>query len=260
MKPSDCSLPRIFKNNSLEKTLWCHSTDVAQSSLYSQVIGRSLASYRPGNSVIMNNFLKLLPVFKAVRSSLPSGESFTFAIEGFCPLKNFSVYLDIVKIEVDNDEWDANISPSSIEYTEKGFNLHIDKFKNLKPGRYLIKAGIVPPGKPVPCMSLSKLPTDFGVSIFEIRNSNEPEISHDDLLKDYEKLIKARTKNFLKGFGEASTHETQNYLALVFVKNCLLTKRMRLGQYELIPFEGLACIDITNLGSTEKRQKHPLTS
>lgn len=195
----------------------------------------------------MNNILNLLPIFKAVRSSLQSGESFTFAIEGFCPLRNFSVYLDVAKVEADNDEWVASISPSSIEYTEKGFNLHIDKFKNFEPGRYLIKAGIVPPGKPVPFMSFSKQPTDFGASIFEIRDRNEPESSHDDLFKDYENLLKARTENFLKGFGEQSTPETQNYLALVFVKNCLLTKRMRLGQYELIPLEGLGCIDIANL-------------
>lgn len=189
----------------------------------------------------------LLPVFKAVESSLPSGESFTFAIEGFCPLKSFHVYLDVAKIEKNEDEWVASISPSSIEYTEKGFNINIDKFDNLEPGRYLIKVGTVPSGKPTPCMSLSILPTDFGVSIFEIRDINEPSRSHDDLADEYEIVIKDRSKDFLKGFGEQSTPETQNYVAFVFVKNCLLTKKMRLGQYELIPLEGLGCIDITNL-------------
>ncbi|MDP8288937.1 MAG: hypothetical protein RAP03_19865, partial [Candidatus Electryonea clarkiae] len=195
----------------------------------------------------MNNLLLLLPVFRAVESSLSSGESFTFAIEGFCPLKSHHVYLDIAKTERNEDECVASISPTSIEYTEKGFNIHISKFDSLEPGRYLVKAGAVPPGEPTPCMGLSVLPTDFGVSVFEIRDISAPSRSHVDLVNEYEETMKNRSKTFLKGFGENSSPETQHYRAFVFVKNCLLTKQMRLGQYEVIPLEGLGCTDITNL-------------
>ena len=195
----------------------------------------------------MNNLLMLLPIFKAVESSLLSSESLSFVIEGFCTLKSTQIYLEIVKIERDEDEWFASISPSSIEYTEKGFDIHVDQVDNFQTGKYLIRFGAVPSGNPTPCMSLSIQPTDFGVSIFEIRDNDGPAATHDDLVRQYEGIIKNRAKDFVKGFGEQSTPETHNFLAFVFMKNCLLTKQIRLGQYELIPLEGLGCVDIMNL-------------
>lgn len=195
----------------------------------------------------MNNFLKLLPVFKAVNSSLTSNESINFVVEGFSPLKDVNVYLDIAKIEESEDEWVASITPSSITYSEKGFNFLIDKLETFKTGQYLVKAGLARTGDPTPCMCFSKLPSDFGVSIFEIRENTQPTKSHDQLVDYYEKVFSERHQNFLKTFGEESSADTQSYLAFVFVKNCLLTKAMRLGQYEFIPFEGLTCTDITSL-------------
>ena len=82
---------------------------------------------------------------------------------------------------------------------------------------------------------------EFGLSLFEIRESAVPLTAKQQIYESYADIMKRRNETFMSGFGDVTT--ANEYIGLVFVKNCLMTRRMRLGQYELIPFDGLECND-----------------
>lgn len=89
---------------------------------------------------------------------------------------------------------------------------------------------------------------EYGTIFFEIREKNVPAKKDTDLLEEYRNILKNRDEDFYKGFGNIScSGEKQIYTAVVLVKNCLLTSRMRVGQYELIPVGGLGCMDTIQL-------------
>lgn len=74
--------------------------------------------------------------------------------------------------------------------------------------------------------------------ILFIIDNESSEISYQNLIEKYITINKERDNDFLSGIGDSSNSKERNvYLGIVFIKNCLLTTRMRIGQYELIPYE-----------------------
>jgi hypothetical protein len=66
-----------------------------------------------------------------------------------------------------------------------------------------------------------------------------PSRSADQLLTEFQRVIHSREAEFLRGVGDGP----EGFMVLVFVKEMLITQTMRLGQYELLPFNALSCHD-----------------
>jgi len=90
--------------------------------------------------------------------------------------------------------------------------------------------------------------TDFGLQLLEVREVGTDTHTHDEVVTRFGKLMESREAEFMAGFGlPEGTGGANEYGVLIFVKNCKLTKHMRLGQYEVIPFGGLAVSDEVDL-------------
>jgi hypothetical protein len=96
--------------------------------------------------------------------------------------------------------------------------------------------------------------------LFEVLDPGQASRSAEELRTHYQALLKAREAEFLGGIGEEAPGSIE-FRALIFLKNCLMSTRMRLGRYELIPFRGLGSVD--ELGAISdflvQRGQPPLT-
>jgi len=85
---------------------------------------------------------------------------------------------------------------------------------------------------------------DYGLQLVEIRSQGTPESSEETLRQRFEDIMRAREEEFAAGLGlDAGTPGAREYMVVVFVKDCLLTRTMRLGRYEVQPLGGLAAGD-----------------
>jgi hypothetical protein len=82
---------------------------------------------------------------------------------------------------------------------------------------------------------------DFDVPLLEVRGPGDPARTTEEMEAQVTAVFEAREREFLSGFGlPDGTPGVRDYGVLIFVKDCLLTRHMRLGQYEVIPFGVLA--------------------
>jgi hypothetical protein len=76
-------------------------------------------------------------------------------------------------------------------------------------------------------------------ALFELRDSGSEPSTASELLDRYRKLGQERDRQLNEGLGEGP----EVYQALVFVRDCLITRRMFLGPYEILPLRGLGIGD-----------------
>jgi hypothetical protein len=77
--------------------------------------------------------------------------------------------------------------------------------------------------------------------LFEITAAGQAPSSLDELKARHQAVLAARQADFLAGVGDKGVAGSLEFEALVFIKNCLVRTRMRVGPCELVPFEGLGC-------------------
>ncbi len=89
-------------------------------------------------------------------------------------------------------------------------------------------------------------PSEFGLQLFEVSDTpDQPRRASDDLLLIFQRIIEAREASFHEPFGAGP----QEFSVFVLFKDVLITSRMRLGNYELMPGDGLrfeselVCVD-----------------
>lgn len=81
---------------------------------------------------------------------------------------------------------------------------------------------------------------DFGLQLFAIGEHGTPSRTADEVRALYDAVVRRRDEDFLSGFGlSAEAPDVRKYQVLIFAKHGLLTMRTRLGQYEVIPIEGM---------------------
>jgi len=78
--------------------------------------------------------------------------------------------------------------------------------------------------------------------LFEVIGTGGKARSSEELLARYREVEQQRQAEFFSGIGDKTVGSLE-FEALVFVKNCLLRTRMRIGPCQLIPFGGLGCQD-----------------
>lgn len=160
------------------------------------------------------------------------------------------------------DSISINISKVDADYTDfsLGYGTPIPKLgndvtiicpptKGLKEGLYMVSAiNLQKESKELGDEEIAMpeiIQTKFDRCFFEIRVSSK-EHTPQELVEIYNNIIKGREEKFISGFGEKANRLGQickEYRSLVFIKDCLITRRMIIGQYEIFPFEGLACND-----------------
>jgi hypothetical protein len=92
---------------------------------------------------------------------------------------------------------------------------------------------------------------DNDLVLFEVRQSNETPHTPQELLAKYEEIKRKINDEFFSGVGCSPQEQgTKEYEGFVFVKNCLITMRMKLGRYEITPFRHLPFTDESTLIQT----------
>jgi hypothetical protein len=85
---------------------------------------------------------------------------------------------------------------------------------------------------------------DLGLCLLEVRDAGIEARSLEQLAVAHQAILEARRSDFQKGFGGVpGAAGTEEYRVLVFIKDCLLTRRMIVGQYEIGPAGGLTTSD-----------------
>ncbi len=148
----------------------------------------------------------------------------------------------IAAIEHDEDAWVLTCN-TAIVHEQTRAHLSIPTQELAAPGLYRITSIVLMPSDaadPREAGSESLAPRDL---LFEvIRTGGEKARSSEELLQHYRQVGQQRQADLLSGIGDKAAGSLE-YEALVFVKNCLLRTRMRIGPCQLIPFGGLGCLD-----------------
>lgn len=155
---------------------------------------------------------------------------------------NFSVNLN--KVEEDYTEF-AFGTGTIINASGKTHEIFINTTEDLKEGMYLVGqiniSKINETHLTEPLMNLTQ--QDFGECILKIVESSDNPQTEEELKKEYHEIIKKRDIDFYKGIGDGS----KRFEGCIFIKDCLITRPMRLGQYQIFPWDGLPCNDEINL-------------
>jgi hypothetical protein len=81
---------------------------------------------------------------------------------------------------------------------------------------------------------------DYGLQLIEIRSEDALPSDQEQLRSRFEGVMSAREREFASGIGlDDGSPDAREFTALVFVKDCFLTRPMRLGRYEVEPIGGL---------------------
>jgi len=145
--------------------------------------------------------------------------------------------LEVVIYEITKD-YDLFKSSAPVEFIKKNGNIIVSlKLNyNLEIGLYIIKQlRFSNSHGNMEDIHLTK--NDFGTFPFEIIKLTDKPVNKEYLIKKYQKIHEDRDKKFFGGYGYSGN--MNDYTVLTFVKNCLMGTHMRLGFFEIIPFEGL---------------------
>ena len=188
---------------------------------------------------------------KIAKCSIKEGETLDIIIDGIKSDEEYNFSVNVSKIEDDHTFWAFETSSmvNNID-TDKQISFKIPE--DYKDGLYLInhialinkEKNIQDPLSPIldEDREILQIPVTSKALFEVIKDSDSPK-SCSELKDQYDKIITNREKEFNKGFGNG----LNEYLGLVFVRDCKLTIRMRLGRYEVIPFEGISCNDEISL-------------
>ncbi len=100
---------------------------------------------------------------------------------------------------------------------------------------------------------------DFGLQLVEIR-AQDGSTAGGDVRRRFESIMRGREEELAAGIGlEAGAPDVHEYEVLLFVKDCLLTRPMHLGAYEVTPFGGLASSDAVDVVQEYLRSSTPDT-
>lgn len=189
-------------------------------------------------------------------TSIEQGDSISFIVED--PIHSTHTYAQPYLSIVHGDYDDFQILASSKIEEVNGETIFRCPFvSNLEPGLYILPQirfanSVLSEAKSTDCIvnegGLFASFIDYGNVVFEIRAKGATARTAEELLCEYQAILRERDVEFNKGFGKIEcADKTNNYVVFVFVKNCLLTSQMRVGQYELIPIGGLSCVDTLQL-------------
>jgi hypothetical protein len=143
------------------------------------------------------------------------------------------VTFDIIEYEFTEFAISANGQATPIEDDATAI---IDASKTLEPGLYLLtrlelrKNGLA-------IVTLSR--KDIGHLLFEVSTKPDLALTTEQLRARHAKIRKQRDAEFVKGIGSG----TEEFIVFVFVRNLMMTRQMRFGQLEVIPFGGLSYND-----------------
>jgi hypothetical protein len=147
----------------------------------------------------------------------------------------------VARVERDEDEW-VLTSGGHIEVDRGACKVTILQTRDLRSGLHRLSELILMP-------SLASDPNEPGARrvplesvLFEVLDQGALPRPSDQLRAEYQRIIEEREAEFLAGIGE-SRPDSEEFQALVFIKDCYMQTRMRLGRYELIPLGGLGCHD-----------------
>lgn len=114
----------------------------------------------------------------------------------------------------------------------------------LSAGLYTVLNIFLSSGEPEKVDGLCLSRVNYGEVLFEVRTPDVPARTMEQLSEEYHKVLVQRDEEFLSGFGLRSDVENViQYQVFLFIKDCMITRHMRLGRYEIYPFSGLACND-----------------
>lgn len=163
-----------------------------------------------------------------------------FILEGLELNGEFNFSVNLNRIEYDYTEF-AFGTGTSIKASGRTHEISINTNEDLKEGMYLVgqinisKVNETP--FPEPLMNLTQ--QDFGECIIKIIDSLDNHQTEEELKKEYHEILKKRDIDFNRGIGDGS----KEFEGCMFIKHCLITRPMRLGQYQIFPWEGLPCND-----------------
>lgn len=107
-----------------------------------------------------------------------------------------------------------------------------------QPGIYLVSAVTLATAPPATVMPLSRL--QLGVCLFEVRAATDEPRSHTELVQSVADILERRERLVLEGIGkDPDEHGVRTHEVLVFLKNCLVSQRMRLRGCEIVPHEAM---------------------
>jgi hypothetical protein len=146
----------------------------------------------------------------------------------------------IARVEDDEDAWVLTCN-TAILHEQTGATLSVPN-QHLAPGLYRFTSVVLMPSDaadPREAGSESLAPPDL---LFEVIGTDEKARGSEGLLARYREVGQQRQADFLSGIGD-KTADSLEFEALLFVKNCMLQRRMRIGPCQLIPLGGLGCQD-----------------
>lgn len=179
--------------------------------------------------------------------SVESGERPYFAIRGPELHEGQTVGIEIVEIEADQTEFKASWGRRC---QESGADLRVEvpDSIDLGVGLYAIArislAAASTDGNCRAGCQVTFTEEDFGLQLFEIRKASDAPASAEELQARLQGTMRGREEELAAGVGlDSSLPGVDEYFVLIFVKDCLLTRVMQLGPYEITPFDGLGTSD-----------------
>lgn len=128
----------------------------------------------------------------------------------------------------------ALIEPESISVDCASFN-------DLKSGLYFVSKIVIKDEQNEIIFQGKK--EDFGIVLFEVRESTEKESTLAELLNKHQQIMANRLEEYRKGIG----HGPMQFQCYVFFKNCLVTRQINLLKYSVLPLGKLATHDEASL-------------
>jgi hypothetical protein len=175
--------------------------------------------------------------------SIEAGEQTELVMSELALDTAVNLQVSIVKIEQDGDEvvvsWGQDVPAST------------DCIRTPVRGNVTLEEGSYALGQVAAIRDESRVVLtgdDFEVPLLEVRRPGDTASTTEEIDARVTAVREAREREFLSGLGlSGGTPGARDYGVLIFVKDCLLTRHMRLGQYEVISFGGLGVSDEVTL-------------
>ena len=151
----------------------------------------------------------------------------------------------IARVEDDEDAWVLTCN-TAISHEQGGAKLSVPTQELAVCGLYRVSSVILMPSDAADPQEAGSEPITPRNLLFEVIGAGEMARGAEELLAHYRQVAQQRQADFLSGMGD-KTAGSLEFEALVFVKNCMLATRMRIGACQLIPFGGLGCQDEVTL-------------
>lgn len=185
---------------------------------------------------------------KMLKCSFKEDENIEVIMEGLNPDKNYGYGVTVIRVgKEDNEGW--YMVPATIDESYQKIVFRSPPDGEYNEGLYFInRIEIYDNDDQVseshPIRNREELNVqDIHETLFEVIKDSDSSKTCQEIKNYYDQIINNRESEFREGFGNGSNE----YLGLIFVKDCKLTIRMRLGNYEVIPLSGISCFDEVNL-------------